>query len=55
MLISDSGRESILKSVLGKEGLSGMILFEQEMKAKLEKKSAKPADFNMAQAKKLQI
>jgi len=27
---SDSGKESILKFVLDKNGLSGMILFEQE-------------------------
>jgi len=31
-LISDSGRESILKSVIPKEGLSGIIFLEQEMK-----------------------
>ena len=30
MLSSESGNESILKSVLDNEGLSGMILFEQE-------------------------
>jgi fructose-bisphosphate aldolase class 1 len=33
-LISDSCRESILKSVFPREGLSGMIFFEQEMKKK---------------------
>jgi hypothetical protein len=32
MLISDSGSESILKSVLAREGLSGIIPFEQEVK-----------------------
>ena len=30
ILISDSGNESILKSVLEREGLSGMIFFVQE-------------------------
>jgi len=32
MLISDSGSESILKSVLAREGLSGTIPFEHEEK-----------------------
>ena len=32
ILISDSGKESILKSVFVSEGLSGIIFFEQEIK-----------------------
>jgi len=32
ILISDSGRESILKSVLPNEGLSGIIFFEHEIR-----------------------
>ena len=50
-MISDSGSESILKSVFGSDGLSGMIFFEQEMKVKQRIRSAKPVDLNMIQAK----
>jgi hypothetical protein len=39
MFTSDSGKESILKSVFSKEGLSGIIFFEQQIKKMEEMKT----------------
>jgi len=48
---SDSGKESILKFVFERKGLSGMIFFEQEVASKNKKKIKRGVGFkelNMA-------